>query len=245
MKKAYLALLCLLVSLALPALASEMGLQLSWVDVQQSFPEEGQAIYTYTCRYPKVEGVAAAEGINDYYQTTVSEMVELVLPMYANDADMAGAGGNAFNQTYEITCNNGRYFSTRMLQSQVLGDTAIATVHSQVFDVSGKYPGEMLTLRGLLQEIGDSSAQLSEAVFEDVWQKISAQMAQENSPWLEELDRDTLALDFFPEEHFYADEQGNAVFYLQPGLFREDEEIITFTYTPDEVLALLTNNKNN
>lgn len=242
MKKKFLALLCLLVFSLPPVSASELGLQVTWEDVQQSFPEEGETVYRYTCRYPVVSGTNAADGINDYYRTAVSEMVELVLPMYANDQDMAGQGENAYEQLYEVTCNNGRYFSTRMLQSQVLGGNMrrrINTVHSQVFDVSGAYAGEALTLRGLLEEIGDSSTQIAEAVFNDIWQRIKAQQGEKDSPWHGDLDRNTLALDFFPEEHFYADEQGSAVFYLQPGLFRNDQEIITFTYTSQEVLALL------
>ena len=241
MKKASIILILLLLA-ALPfaGYAGEAELQVTWTDIKQTFPEEGEAVYTYTCRYPALSGIPAAEGINDFYRTTVSEMVELVLPMYANDEDMAFSGGNAFDQVYEITCNNGRYFSTRMLQKQILGDREIATVHSQVFDVSGAYAGEMLTLRGLLEEVGESSAQLADAIFEDIWQKIEKQQADVASPWNQDLDKDTLGLDFFPEEHFYADEEGRAVFYLQPGLFRQDQEIVTFTYTAQEVLALLT-----
>lgn len=231
--------LCL-VSLMLPILAlSEVTVSFREVDIY--FPQEADWTYHYFCRYPVLDNKnPSAESINHYYETAVSEMTQLVLPMYANDADMAAYGQNGFVQQYEITCSNDKFFSTRMLQTQTLGDSVFETVHSQVFAVNGPYAGESLTLRGLLGEIGESSAQIAQAVLHDTWQRIQKETAADDSPWLKDLTFEAFALDFYPEEHFYADKDGNAVFYLQPGLFRADLEIILFTYSIQDILTLIS-----
>ena len=231
------------VVLLLPVLASaELGgdVPVSFQEVDVYFPDAEAWTYHYFCRYPRLLGNnPSAENINRYYETAISEMTELVLPMYANDPDMAAYGQNGFLQEYEITCNNGAFFSTRMLQKQTLGDSAFETVHSQVFAIRGPYAGESLTLRGLLGEIGESSTQIAAVVLNDIWKRIESEMAAGGAVWLEDLTFDMFALDFYPEEHFYADNDGNAVFYLQPGLFRRDPEISVFTYSKDDVTALL------
>lgn len=229
--------LCLLV-LAIPALAA--GPETTFETVEQDFLHEGKLIYHYTCRYPVVQGESpAVESLNHYFKTAVSEMTELVLPMYASDKDMAGNGDRVMKQEYEITCNNGTFFSTLMRQQQ--GDIGAEQVslYSQVFAMTGPYQGETLTLRGLLQEIGDSSDQIAELILKDIWQKIEKEMQGENSKWHKDLTPDALSLDFFPQEHFYADEEGRAVFYLQPSLFRDDMESPTYVYSAEDVLRLL------
>ena len=112
------------------------------------------------------------------------------------------------------------------------------TISSVVFAVSGEYAGDSLTLRGLVQ-VGENSQQLAEAVFGDIWRRIEQEMKLPGSKWLPGLTRDALADGFYPEEHFYANQNGDAVFYLQPGVFRNDEEIVEYVYTPQQLEGLL------
>lgn len=240
MRRFRLLALCLML-LALPALAAAP--EITFETAEQDFSHEGKIIYHYTCRYPVVQGDSpAVESLNHYFRTAVSEMTELVLPMYAGDQDMAGEGGRVMKQAYEITCNNGEFFSTLMRQEQ--GDVGAEQVslYSQVFAMTGPYQGETLTLRGLLKEIGDSSDQIADLVLKDIWKTIEKDMQAENSAWHKDLTMETLSLDFFPQEHFYADQEGRAVFYLQPALFRNDMETPTYVYSAEDVLRLLNGN---
>lgn len=228
---------CLLL-LVQPVLAAPP--ETAFETVEQDFLHDGKLIYHYACRYPVVKGDSmTAESLNHYFETAVSEMTELVLPMYASDKDMAGDGGKVMKQVYEITCNNGEFFSTLMRQEQ--GDVGAEQVslYSQVFAMTGPYQGETLTLRGLLKEIGDSSDQIADLVLQDIWKTIEKEMQEADSPWHKDLTIKTLSLDFFPQEHFYADSEGRAVFYLQPALFRDDMESPTYVYSAEDVLRLL------
>lgn len=235
----------LLLALALAcAQALAAGTEVEFHQAEQDFMQGDKLIYRYACSYPQLKGESfAVEAVNHYYLAAVSEMTELVLPMYAADPDMAGDGNRVMKQAYEITCNNGAFFSTLMRQQQ--GDVGAEQVSlsSQVFAMTGVYAGESLTLRGLLGEIGESSDQLAAVVLKDIWRQIEPEIRAANSPWDSRLTLEALSLDFFPQEHFYADGEGRAVFYLQPGLFRSDGESPTYAYSAEDVLRLLKENQ--
>lgn len=226
--------LCLLTTCA-----AQAALEVSWQEGEEYFPSREKWTYVYRWRMPQLAGESKAAGeINYYFETARREMTDLVVPMYAADPDMAASGGNVIEQRYEVTCNSGRFFSTLLKQRQVLGQKTILSLSSQVFATSGEYEGQTLTLRGLVM-VGDSSVQLADAVLADVFTRVKAQMAGQPGPWKQDLTQEALAEDFFPETHFYADEGGNAVFYLQPGLARNDDQVLTFPYSPAQLQALL------
>lgn len=236
----FMALAVLAAFMTAPPVRAAEPLSFEYREASGVYPDEQHPAFTFFCRYPRLrEGSMAAEEINVFFDGAVSEMTELVLPMFANDEDMAGEGKNTFLQEYLVTCNNGEFFSTRMVQTQRSPKEEHRAVFSQVFAVLGEYSGQTLTLRGLLHEMGDSSEQIAAKVFDDIWQKIEGEMRETGSPWLGDLTRETLALDFYPQEHFYAGENGEAVFYLQPGLFRTDTEIVTFSYTAEDIGRML------
>ncbi len=223
----------------LPLLCASGELELSWTEGELRFPEGGEWTYRYEYRYPLPLGEDYAAGeIRHYFETAMSEMVNLVLPMYAADPDMSSGGRQTVRQEYSVTCSNDRIFSVLLRHRQTLEGRSILTLSSQVFAVSGQYAGDSLTLRGLVG-VGESSAQLADAVLLDISRLIAARLAAGEAGWNSGIDLDTLALDFYPESHFYADGEGNAVFYLQPGLLREDDLEVTFVYSPRELDALL------
>jgi hypothetical protein len=216
------------------------GIPLKFETITKEYKSEDIVKYSYSCKLPVLsKDNPVYENINQYYVLAVREMTDLLMPMYAKDPDMGKMPNNYIKQSYEITCNNGRFFSTRMLQEQKLNGEVKHTISSQVFDVSGEYAGESLTLRGLLEEIGDSSEQIAGLVLKDIWKKIEHEIKNKNSLWKSGLSLESLELDFFPEEHFYADEENRAVFYLQPNIFRTDSEIITFSYSKQDIQKLI------
>lgn len=231
---------CLLVLLALLPLCSAGGeLAYDWAEGELYFPEGEAWTYRYEFSYPVPIGDSFAAGeIRHFFEIAMSEMEHLVLPMYAADVDMTKGGRQTIAQNYSVTLNDDRFFSILLRQRQTLEGRDIVSLSSQVFAVSGPYEGELLTLRGLVQ-VGESSTQIAEAVFDDVWQQVRERMDSEEPGWVDGLDRETFSLDFFPELHFFADAHANAVFFLQPGLFREDDLEITFTYSRDQLQDLL------
>ncbi|MHC1785626.1 MAG: hypothetical protein AB9880_00980 [Christensenellales bacterium] len=232
------ALLCLALYLSWTPL-SLAKVNVAWQEGEAWFPEGGDWTYHYTYRFPLAEGEGEAQDcINYYFDNAWNEMTKLVLPMYAADPVMSGGLRHEFSQAYALTCNNDDFFSFLLTQHQTVAGRDLVSLSSAVFAVSGEYLGQTLTLRGLVQ-VGDSSRQLAEAVLEDIWRQISARIAAGDSAWQEELSKEKLAAEFYPETQFYADEEGRAVFYLQPGEFRTDDQVITFAYTAAEILSLL------
>ena len=212
-------------------------LRVDFLEGEAFFPEQGEWVYHYRYRVPVILGEGEAEAsIRDYYDLALSEMLSLVLPMYAADPDMAGQGKQEITQDYRVTCNDARFFSTLMTQNQTVAGENLTTLRSQVFAVSGDFAGETLTLRGLLM-VGEDSSQLAGLVLEDVYRRIQV-MRETDTAWLE-MDAETLGAYFYPETQFYADEENRAVFYLQPGDLRRDDMVVTFSYTKDQMQMLI------
>ena len=229
---------CVLTALMLCVLSASAALDVTWTQGEEWFPGRDAWVYYYTYTVPEVKGSGAlSEELNHYFDTAIGEMVNLVLPMFT--VDMPGDGRNEISDLYEITCNNDEFFSFLLRRSTLSEGKEVLSLQSAVFAVSGQYTGESLTLRGLAREIGESSSQIAGFVIKDIWQKIEERMKAGDWAVRKEMSFDLLSAEFFPETHFFADEQGNIVFYLQPGLLGLGEEMAVFTYTPEELENLL------
>lgn len=206
----------------------------TWAEGEITYPEGEDWIYRYTYRYPVLSGDApAAHAVNAWFDVAFSEMNDLILPMFASEADMAGGGANEIDHLYAVTCNSDDFFSILLTQTQDMGERPMMSLTGQVFAMSGEYTGETLTLRGLLR-VGDSSQQIAEAIVRDVWTKVK-DLPGALERW---EDPDHFMDDFDPETQFYADEKENAVFFLQPGVLDEMEPM-TFAYSAQAAEALL------
>ena len=229
---------CALTVLMLCAFSASAALDVTWTQGEEWFPGRDAWVYYYTYTVPEVKGSGAlSEELNHYFDTAIGEMVNLVLPMFT--VDMPGDGRNEISDLYEITCNNDEFFSFLLRRSTLSEGKEVLSLQSAVFAVSGQYTGESLTLRGLAREIGESSSQIAGLVIRDIWRKIEERMKAGDWAVRKEMSFDLLSGEFFPETHFFADEQGNIVFYLQPGLLGLGEEMAVFTYTPEELENLL------
>lgn len=237
MKKLAL-LVCLLFTLTFTASAAE-AITIGWREGEVLFPEDGEWTYKYTYRYPEIQGEGhVAEEIQHYFDLAYNEMTRLVLPMYAEDPIMTADGQNEVSEIFELTCQNERILSFLVTHKQTMGDGEVVSLRSVVFATQGEYAGDTLTLRGVAQ-VGESSAQLGEAVLQDVWRQIVDLATAQPGEFLEELSEEKLTELFYPESAFYADEGGNIVFYIQPGDLRPDDEILTFTYSPAQLEELI------
>ncbi len=203
------------------------------------FPEEKNWVYHFTYAYPRVAGDSyGALMVNDTYQMALDEMLQLVLPMFANEESMRYDGKNEVNHDFEVKCNDGRFLSILQKKSQTQGEAgAFLSLEALTFDMSGEYIGESLTLRGVVM-VGDSTDQIAEAVLPEIYEKFRE--LQQQGVCRQDVDREEFELEFSPAVHFYADGAGRAVFFLPPTLMAEKTfDVPLFPYTPEELAALL------
>ncbi len=227
-----------LLLLAAPALAQEDFYAIGRVEGEAYFPGEGDWTYHFTYAYPRVDaGDIAALMINDSYDMALDEMLNLILPMFAQEEAMRFDGRNEITHDFSIACNNGRFLSVLLRRTQTMGDEIKRTVDAQVFDISGEYAGEPLTLRGVLMT-GDSSTQLAEAVAPALYAEFLALQA-------EGVARDDIGEEGFyeicsPIADFYANADGSVTFFFQPELMREPSfDVRGLVMTKETVAALL------
>ncbi len=231
-------LVCLL---AFPAIGTAEHVVES-LEGEDYFPEEGNWTYHYVYSWPRLvcgEEDAAAMMVNDTFQMVLDEMRTLAMPMFAASPEMTKDGPVEVRQFYTVACNTDRLFSVLLIKTEKQGDTERVSVESETFDVGGEYPGETLTLRGVVR-VGESSDQLAQAVLPVLYAHFRE--LQQSGVCLPEITEEEFYDATAPTLDFYADENENAVFYLQPFLMTEpDWNVPTFTFTPEELAALAEN----
>lgn len=206
------------------------------------YPDEDGWTYCYEYRVPQLEtGMTdvAAMMVNDTLMTALDEMRELVLPMFAANEEMTQNGPVTICQDYRVTCNDEHFFSLLITRVETDDTGSFYTLDSEVFDVGGEYMGETLTLRGVVM-VGESSDQISRAVLPVLYEQFV--LLQQQGVCRQDITREDFEALCSPTLDFYADENGNAVFFLQPSLMEKPSlDVPAFTFTPDE-LALLCEN---
>lgn len=217
--------LMLAAMLLLPACATALetgeDLQGIYCWPEGSTPENASYIYQYI--YPTVLGNSnVAEMINAHYAYLVSDAHAFAIPMAV---DALGEGERVVTTvTSEVTCNTDDYFSV-LITSRTDYSGIVRTVYSgNTFTLRTELAGSATNLPRLLGLLDDQetdewlldrqTAKANTLIYELVWKRI-----QKNTDiaWYEDLTLEALTWEFYPEEDFYLDAQGNPVFFLQPG----------------------------
>lgn len=224
------------------------------------YPSEENKRYHFVYAYPLVLGEDYADAaINDTYQMALDEMTNLVLPMLANEEDGPAEETNEVVHDFFVTCNNDRVLSIVQSRRQEAGEEKAWSLDPLVFDVSGEYTGEPLTLRGCIlaslsnekaedmtaeqypqaaKIIAGSSDLIAEAVAENLYPAFQA--LQEKGEALQEIGREDFEWEFAPAASFYVDEEGRIVFFFPPSLLTEPSfDVPVFPFTAAEIEALL------
>ncbi|MBQ9263654.1 MAG: hypothetical protein IJ189_05520 [Clostridia bacterium] len=237
------------------------GLAVAAQEGEIYFPSEEQWSYHFVYSYPHLLGedyVSAA--INDTYQMALDEMLQLVLPMFANADTMQFDGQNEVSHDFYVTCNNDRLLSIVQNRRQTMGEEGVTlAIEPLTFDVSGEYQGDTLTLRGcILADVGDtpvdemtveaypqaakliagSSESISEAVAQHLYPEFVK--LQEAGIARGDVDEEDFLWEFAPAANFYVDEEGRVVFFFPPALLAEPSfDVPTFPFTAAELENLL------
>ena len=250
MRKMILAF-ALLLLFAFPVLAEPLT-QLPDLAGTVYWPEGSNAedaVYVYTYAYPQVAGDGEAEeAINKSFIDLVADSLEFDVPRRGEEITDPTSHSHT-DIRYEITANDGEFFSVLVLSDSVIDGERFVSVKAQVFSLDTDKAGHQVTLPYLLGIIEDDSdddwlrdrqTQRAEEIIRMlILDEIEIRRANgEAIP--EYLDEELLEYNFYPEEDFYYDgDTGYIVFFLQPFLNGEGmkpDEFYTFAFDADEIL---------
>ena len=204
-------------------------------------PSAGSFEYSY--RYPQVdENAEGGSAINSFYMNTAEYLESFTIPM-----DQTSYWGDDYRVVidYTVTCNNDEYFSVLIRKERKSDVRADVYWEGQVFSREHSDPESTFTLPKLLGilESGETDEWLqerqksksNEAVYELVWDMIRD--IRDDLSVYPDYTREFLSEDFHPEQDYYLDENGEPVFYLNPGVIApESIGLITFSLTREDIL---------
>lgn len=217
-------------------------------DISEPYdPEDpSSGTFVYSCRYPHVDEEAEGSmGINTFYADQLEYELGFTMPMIRE----AFEGYDSSTViTYTVTCNNDDYFSVLITKEENNPDVIRTTWTGNVFSRKEGNTGNTFSLPKLLgildpaeNEEWKQDFQTEKAdtlIREMVWDLIEE---NENGFDYNGLTEEALSHIFFPEEDFYLDENGDPVFYIQPGDVYYDDVpegvgLITFPLALEDIL---------
>ncbi len=233
-----------LVLFALPALADPLALLDDYAEeISQQYDAGGT--FVYRCHYPHVDEDAEGAGnINEFYSFLLYEQ-EFYIEM-ARDSFEGEDSSTVI--TYTVTCNNDEYFSVLLRTETVNPDMSRVSWTGNVFSRKYGTDGKSYSLPKLLGILGPDqneewledyqTEKADRLIREMVWE-----MIEENEDGIDYngLTEETLSHIFFPEEHFYLDQNGDPVFYLQPSAVYYDDvpegtDLLVFPIPLEDIL---------
>ena len=185
--------------------------------------------YTYTYRYPHVsENEPDAGKINPFYEDQISTLETNIHFMAGGYID---SGENVtVDVSYEITCNNDRFFSVLIRKDSVIGGFVRTVWTGHTFsrqDGLSDATFDLPRMLGILNAGEQDEYQLArqtEKASRIVREFIMDQIAENRGglPYYEDFTEEDLLDVFYPEDDFYLDADGNPVFYLEPGIAADE-----------------------
>ena len=249
MRKSCVAL-ALFVLFAIPVLADSLT-QLPDLTGTVYWPEGSDAenaIFVYSYAYPQVEGEGeAVEAINKTFFDLVADSLEFDVPRRGEEVYDTSVQAHT-DIRYQITANDGEYFSVLIISDTVMDGDRFVSVKAQVFSLDTEKAGHQVTLPyllGILEEdsdddwLRDRQTERAEEIIRMLITDEIERLRGEGEDIPEDIIEELLLYDFNPEEDFYYDgETGYVVFFLQPfqdsGM--EPDEFYTFEFDFDEIL---------
>lgn len=239
MKKVFPLLLVLMLC-AVSALADPLVLLEDYscsvsVPCDENDPSAGTFVYSY--RFPHVDGEAEdSAAINTFFETE-AEMEGFRIEMYYGD-------NSSTELSYTVTCNNDDYFSVLVRKEKKDEERTTLKWNAYVFSRKNPDPNSSYTLPKLLNILDSNeneewiqehqNERANEAVRELVWEQM-----QENKAGIEyfpDFREEDLVTELNPEEDYYLDENGEPVFYINPGSAAPEEfGLLTFPITLEEI----------
>lgn len=209
--------------------------------------DESSAQYVYRYSYPRVAGDdETADMINQFYNYLVDDALAFAVPMAAESLD------NPEVQAYttilsEITCNNDDWFSVKVTTESFMGAATSTIVAGHTFARQGDKTGSVTSLPYMLGILdADESdtwmqdrqtSKADELVRRLIWDIIQEQLSSGAVAYYDDLTYETFEANFYPEEDFFLDADGNLVFFVQEAVVAPAAEgVLFFPFTLEELL---------
>ncbi|MBE5804522.1 MAG: hypothetical protein E7316_08435 [Clostridiales bacterium] len=247
MKKLLVILICLMFTTAAMADPLILGADLAGMVCYPEGCDESTAEYVYRYAYPTIDGGdEVSQMINEFYAYMVEDALGFAAPMAAEE--IYGSGIQAYTTiTSEITCNSDDFFAVKVVSESFLGAAASSVVRGHVFARTGDKAGTVVSLPYLLGILDadetDSwlldrqTAKADNMVRTLVWDVIQDQLSDGSVGYYDDLTYEILEGNFYPEEDFYLDADGNLIFFLQEGTVAPvTEGVLYFPFTLEELL---------
>lgn len=214
-------------------------------DIVEPYDESDPSMgtFSYSYRYPQVDETEdGGEDINYFYQDLIAYDLDFTIPMMQE-----GHEGQDCTTvvTYTVTCNNDDYFSILIRTEQHSPDRDFVVYTGNTFARAVLNPGYTSPLPQILGTLSPSETdewlqdrqteKANKLIREMVWEQIEEN--EQGVEYNDDFDEEALSHVFFPEEHFYLNEDGDPVFYLQPGIAApESYGVLTFTVPMEDIL---------
>ena len=251
MKRYWMILLALLMLLNTTALAQESAVTVVGENAGEVYLPEGSdeqtARYIYRYSYPRVEETnEVTQMINDFYTYLVDDAMNFAVPMAYESLEENDV--QAYTSiTSEVTCITGEYFGVLVTTESFMGAETSQIIAGHTFALTGNKAGTCISLPYLLKLLADNesdtwmqdraTANADKLVYDLVWDIIEQQRAAGTVAYYDDLTREELEAQFYPEEDFYLDENGNPVFYVQASYLASSAEgVLLFPFTVEELL---------
>ena len=196
-------------------------------EIVEQYEEGGTFLYSY--HYPQVdEDGEGGIAVNYFYLDLIDYDNGFTVPFLQETHEGADCSTVI---TYTVTCNNDEYFSVLLRKDKDFSEDKpstewIGNTFSRLNPNYG-YTTTLPQLLGLLDvDENDTwyqdrqTAKADDLVRELVWAMIEQNDA--GIDYNDDLTQEDLSGVFFPEEDFYLDENGDPVFFLQPGVAAPD-----------------------
>lgn len=195
--------------------------------------------YTYSYRYPVIEAAdEAAEAINAFYQSEVDYAQDFFVPMNAEYNESTGLAAWS-TVDYTVMCNNDDYFSVLIKKEDLMDGEEYLRYAAHTFSRKNAKPGSSVALPYLLGILENDendtwlqerqTEKLNALIRELVWLRMEETGLDGN------MEEELLDYIFYPEEDFYLNENGEPVFFLQPGIAGNETELLRFEISLDEI----------
>ena len=176
--------------------------------------------------------------INQYYLELAARLEAGELPpgaVWSADDQSGGDAPGSWELGYEITRNDAEYLSVVLHLRQLSGGGETETLSADTF-LRGEVP-RRLTLSELLgAEAADGDANVADLVSDLIWEIVQVGMENVEGDYLDSLTLDSVRSALDPETDFYLDENGNIVFFIEPGLLAgEIAGVLLYPFSPYEL----------
>ncbi len=208
---------------------------------------ESEASYVYRFTYPQLvgeEGLALT--INEVFRYEASYALDFDCSMNGS-SHPAEEGQMQVDVNYDIVHQSAEYLSVRIDKTVDVAGQSVQVTKAFTFALTGPKAGAVTSLPYLTGQLKQDETdewlverqteKVDVCAREMVWELITRDMAKDGSVIYEDMSFEDFQWNFYPEEDFFLNDDGDLVFFLQEGSIAPAEAgILLYTITMEDML---------